>query len=361
MTLDSFPLTPSPQPQPSPDEDYPTVPDRPEEYPNRLDERTTLRSDQESEPPKVQEEPIERPNGPEERPIELPKIPEEPEEPQEKPKEPQERPEEPQERSENPQVKLEEPQVWPEKPEERPDGSEVGPEEPEERPEESEERRDESQIRPEESTHKLEEATERPEEEITEKTETPSRKTKEYEERSEEPIEITEESRRIYVTERPLLRTPEYGVKNLPLHPKVTNDPSYSKVNYSINFTGRYKSSPNKTYTSYNKETIIKGSNVYIDNDFQEVLSKFIIYNMYKCIITMVLTIYLLLSDTAKPSFYEVPTIRVSTCLLIFNNSKYRQPIIIRMLTYYEYTNYYYTYNNLLGNDTIVLCFKMYI
>lgn len=65
-----------------------------------------------------------------------------------------------------------------------------------------------------------------------------------------------------------------------PLHTEVTSDSTYSKGNHSVHLTGRYKPLPNET-SSYGKETTIKGSNVYDNNNFHEVLSKFnvLVYN----------------------------------------------------------------------------------
>lgn len=231
-------------PQKLPNEDYPTKNHRLGEDSKNPEEQTTQRSDQE----------FENPVDPSEIPEEPPEIPEESE------------------------------GRFPEGSQKIQIGLPERPEEPVDTPEESTDVPDESTIWSEEPTERLEEPTERPDE-PTEKLETST--------------EIPEESKRIYMTERPNLpKLPDYSVKfdidsnkydevtskkqNIYFSPRpveeITGESSYTTFTPPINNNvPRYKSTPvNQTsYTTYKKQEIIKESKMYIDNSFQEPSSKF--------------------------------------------------------------------------------------
>lgn len=239
MTLDSY--FPNPQP---PDENDPREPNQPEEYTDKPTEKTILRSNQQQSEisvdlPEVPREPIVRPDQQQEIPeitTEISREPIEiPESPIEIPKESAEKTDESTDVTEEPTERPEVPEGIPEEPSVRPQESSVGSEEPLKtldgftgKSEEPDENREQPMGMPEEHTVKIEGYTELP----------------------EEHTEIIEESKRVDVTER-------------------TNNANRSPTN---NFLPRFRIQPNKTYT-HRKQSITKETNIYLDNNSQEIIS----------------------------------------------------------------------------------------
>jgi len=267
LTLDSYPPT-SPPPTQPPYNNLPTELNQSEQYPDRIiEDITTQRSDQEPERPA---EPSELPDKLEERPLELPEIPEEP---PERPENLPERPEDFTERTEESTERPDEPIV-------SPDDSTENPEEPSERPEEPTERPEEPAEIPEEPTKILEEPTKILEKQV-ENPEEPNEKL-------EISTEIPEESQRFDLTEMPYTsRTPEYNTMkfkesneyrtttrrpNISIPPRpveeFTSEPPFKQSMKII----PHRSLPNKTVIN-RKQEVIKESRVYIDSDFQQILS----------------------------------------------------------------------------------------
>lgn len=244
MTLDSYPLTPPPSPSQTPNLDYPTEPERTDDYPDKPEDRFILQVNQTSE-----------------RPDNSPEIPKKsasviPDETKKIPGEPIGRSEEPAERSEDSA--------------ERPENSKEKTEEPSERPEQSTER-------PEEPTERPEEPTERPEE---------------FTEGPEEPTETVEESQKIDKTDLYIPKTPDYTVEfkesnkydevpykrptnYIPPPPveEFTSEPPYSTFKPPMSNVP-LRIPLNKTFT-IRKQELTKESKVYVDSSFQEVSSKF--------------------------------------------------------------------------------------
>lgn len=244
MKLDSYPLTPPQSPSQTPNLDYPTEPERTDDYPDKSKDRFIQRVNQTSASPD---------NSPE-----LPKgsasvIPDETkkilDEPTKRPEEPTERSEDSAERSENTKEKTEESSEGPEK----------------------------STERTEEPTERSEEPTERPEE---------------FTEGPEEHTETAEESKKIDKTDLYVPRIPDYTVElkesnkydevsykrpenYIPPPPveEFTSEPPYSTFKPPISNVP-HRIPPNKTFT-IRKQEFIKESKVYVDNSFQEVSSKF--------------------------------------------------------------------------------------